>query len=337
MEEYNSNEIRVLTLPEAVRKRPGMYFGDINYNGANNVVHELVANSIDLYLAGLSTKICVKIEKEVITVRDDGPGLAFWKKSKEDNNINFVQRYLTHRHDSPTADNHAPHIHLLGAGLGLAVVNSASSWLLVESSNGEKLWKQEFGRGHVTSDLSVKNTSSPKGTKIELTLDKELFGNNTVEMFELRKTMFEVAHFYPGIVIELQNERFCSDNGLLDLAYILYKRYSSFSQPQKKFYFNGRKDDVQIQVAAIGDSDDKTDYCSWVNGSESVKGGTHVEGLKRTFRKISWTPKVALIHLVMHDPSYAGLCKDALCNKEIVDLIDGMLSESIEIFGSEKR
>lgn len=332
MGKYNPSNTQVPTLPEAVRKRPGMYFGNIEYNGANSVVHELVANSVDLYLAGKSTKIRVEVENQAITVLDDGPGLPFWKAAKEDSSVSLAQYYLTHRHDSPTADNHAPHIHLLGGGLGLAVVNAASDSMLIESSDGERLWKQEFGQGGVLSDLSVEKTSRPKGTKIELTLDKKLFGNYTVEMFELRKTLFEVAHFDPGIIIELQNERFCSNDGLLDLAFMLCKRHSAFSRPPRKFYFNGKKDDVQVQVAAIGDSDEGTHYFSWVNGSESVEGGTHVEGLQRVFGKIGWVSKVALIHLVMHDPSYAGPCKDALCNREIIEVIEEMLMEPIISF-----
>jgi DNA gyrase subunit B len=335
MEEYHPSKISVVTLPEAARKRPGMFFGDIEYNGANVVVHELVANAVDLYLAGSSTKIGIKIEHQVITIEDDGPGLPFWEAAKEDSSINQVQRFLTHRHDAPTADNHAPHIHLVGGGLGLAVINAVSSKMFIQSADGERLWKQAFAKGYAASDLSVENSSQQKGTIIELTLDREIFGNNTVNMHELRKTMFEVAHLFPGLTLELQSERFRANNGLLDLAYILYKRASLFLPPPGIFYFHGKQGDVDIQVAALGDSDGETNYCSWVNGQESVSGGTHVKGLENAFKKISWSPSVALIHLIMHNPRYAGPCKDILCNKEVASVITEMLSVPIASLGTE--
>ena len=98
---------------EAVRKRPVMYFGDLESEGANTVVYEMVANVVDLFLAGLAKKINIKINNNNILVSDDGPGFPFSKASPQDTSINLVEHYLTHRHNSPTADDHAPHIHIL--------------------------------------------------------------------------------------------------------------------------------------------------------------------------------------------------------------------------------
>ena len=38
-----------LEFREAIRKRPEMYFGDIEFGGANIVVYEIVANAVDLF------------------------------------------------------------------------------------------------------------------------------------------------------------------------------------------------------------------------------------------------------------------------------------------------
>jgi hypothetical protein len=67
---------------EAVRMRPGMYVGDITGDGANDGVNgllvmllEVVGNALDQHLLGRCTAIQVEVDDDVITVRDDGPGL----------------------------------------------------------------------------------------------------------------------------------------------------------------------------------------------------------------------------------------------------------------------
>ena len=57
MSKYDASQIQVLNGPESVRKRPGMFLGNIDSLAANTVIYELVANSVDRYLAGLASKV----------------------------------------------------------------------------------------------------------------------------------------------------------------------------------------------------------------------------------------------------------------------------------------
>ncbi|MFO1368961.1 MAG: hypothetical protein U1F46_08195 [Marinagarivorans sp.] len=330
-DEYSKENIKVIPLPDSVRKRPGMFFGNINSLAVNAAIYEAVANAVDQYLAGNATKVSVDVEGKIIRVLDDGSGLPFNRLVTQCECSNLAEHYFIHHHDSPTADNHAPHIHIIGGGLGLAVLNAAAERIKVKSSNGVHTYSQVFGRGKIISPGEIKKIRSAPGTELEIELDADLFQGYQPDFSAMRKTLFELAHFYPGLVVEFQQERFVASRGLLDLAYIQYSNppLAWAQDPPVKYFLNKIKDQIQIQVAAIGDSKTDTTYKSWVNGVETVEGGAHVVGLSKAFENVSWMPRVAFIHLIMHDPKFAGPSKDALRSSLVENIIEKAVTESL--------
>ncbi|UJR85333.1 Hypothetical protein I5071_74130 [Sandaracinus amylolyticus] len=63
---------------EAIRKRPGMYVGDVrDGSGLLQLLWEAVANAIDEHLAGHASRVRVTIEGDgSFVVDDDGRGIA---------------------------------------------------------------------------------------------------------------------------------------------------------------------------------------------------------------------------------------------------------------------
>ncbi len=207
--EYGADQIQILEGLEAVRKRPGMYIGTTSSRGLHHLVYEIVDNSVDEALAGFCDTIEVIInEDNSITVIDNGRGIPIGINQKA--GIPAVEVVFTILHAGGKFGGGGYKVSGGLHGVGASVVNALSNWLEVEISQGGKVYKQRYERGHVCYPLKEIGTCPEEktGTKVTFMPDDTIFTETTIYDFDvLKRRLREMAFLTKGLRIILKDSR----------------------------------------------------------------------------------------------------------------------------------
>jgi DNA gyrase subunit B len=316
-----------------------MYFGDVGARGVEQFVYELVANPLDSYLANQATFVNVELNGTTISVVDDGPGMPFEQPSDLDG-ISLATKSLTHIHWTPSEDNHAPHVHLVTSGIGLAIVCIGSAQLTARSWRSGELWQQHFVRGIAQGSATVVEQGNSRGTSIEVIPDPEIFGQAKPRLELIRKALFETAHLFSGLKIGFDQERFYASQGLKMLGFVLLDLDPLDLRIDAKetmpFHVTLRHEDVWVEVAVFGEqrSPARARTFSWANGARTPEHGSHVQGLAKALKEVDWKPAMKLIHVVMYELKFAGPMKTKLDVPQIEELVHSIVREPLHEYRS---
>ena len=282
MAEYGASNIKVLKGLEAVRKRPGMYIGDTSIKGLHHLIYEVVDNSIDEAMAGYCDTIKVTLTKRgSAIIEDNGRGIPVAIHPTE--KISAATVVMTVLHAGGKFDKDTYKVSGGLHGVGVSVVNALSKELHLTIYKDGKVYEQFFKKGIPQGELKITGETRKRGTKIEFIPDETIF-TETVEFQKeiLMKRFKELAYLNPNIKIDFRDERdgtketYHFEGGLKQFVVDLNPK-EPLTKPQ---FFQGKSDDIEIDIAIVYAKWDKERTLSFVNNIKTVDGGTHEAGFR---------------------------------------------------------
>ena len=354
--EYKAEQIQVLEGLEAVRKRPGMYIGSVSVRGLNHLVYEIVDNSIDEALAGYCNNVKVTIEPgNIIKVEDNGRGIPvdIHPKTK----ISAAETVYTVLHAGGKFGGDSGYKVSGGLhGVGASVVNALSQWTEVTIKRDGGIFQMKFERGKTVMPLKRIGDSDETGTTVRFLADDTIFETLEYEYEVLEKRFREMAFLTKGLKISIKDEReeevkeaeFCFEGGIVSFVEYLNKNKEKIND--KPIYIE-KKGEFPVEIAIQYTTSYNENILSFVNNINTIEGGTHLEGFKRSLTKVfnDYAKNhnilkdkdsnlqgedireglTAVISVKVKEPQFEGQTKTKLGNSEITGIIQGIMNESL--------
>lgn len=328
---YDESKIKTLSSLEHIRLRPGMYIGRLG-NGSHPddgiyiLLKEVIDNAVDEFIMGVGKKVVVSIfEEGRVHVRDFGRGIPLGKIVECVSVINTGAKYNTDVFQFSVGLN----------GVGTKAVNALSQSFTVTSFREGAFAKAEFSLGELIKKEEGQ-CDEKDGTLIEFVPDANLFEDFLYQREFVKKRLWRYAYLNAGLKLYLDNECFQSTNGLLDLLDNEIKT----TQLYDSIHF---KSDT-LEFAFSHTDGYGENYFSFVNGTYTNEGGTHLsafrEGILKGVNEFSNKKFsgedvrdgiVGAVAVKIKDPLFESQTKNKLGNSEI----RGSLVSSIKEVVSE--
>ncbi|MGL4667795.1 MAG: DNA topoisomerase (ATP-hydrolyzing) subunit B [Saezia sp.] len=304
--EYGESDIQMLEPLEAVRKRPGMYIGDISDgSGLHHLVFEVVDNSVDEGLAGFCDHIKIIIGQDgSITVSDNGRGIptAVKMDDKHEPKRSAAEMALTELHAGGKFDQNSYKVSGGLHGVGVSCVNALSERLRLNIRRNGKEYQLDFERGVVknrltemvngieVSPMRIVGDTDKRGTRVEFLPDHQIFSGVTDFDFNILARRFrELSFLNNGMKIELIDRRTGKEEvfsypggvkGFVEFA----NQGKAVLHPNILHASGARMSDLNTEVTVEvamqwNDSYSESVLC-FTNNIPQRDGGTHLTGLR---------------------------------------------------------
>ena len=285
---YNDDSITVLEGLEHVRKRPGMYIGSTDERGLHHLVWEIVDNAIDEALSGHGREITVTInEDNSITVDDNGRGVPCGKHSTGKNTMEIIYTKLNAGGKfGGSGYKTTGGLH----GVGAAVVNALSSYMIVTSYRDGKIHQIKFEHGgSKVSEVKVLGDTKRTGTSVTFKPDPQVFTTTVFSYDTIKTRIRESAFLIKNLKMVLKDKRsnksevFIFENGISEYVSFLTQGKKPIHSPA---YFEGVYDvpdtseQIEVEVSLQFLESYSETIVSFVNNVKTTDGGSHETGFR---------------------------------------------------------
>lgn len=329
---YDESKIKTLSSLEHIRMRPGMYIGRLGNgshpdDGVYIMLKEIIDNGVDEFIMGAGKAIDIAITEEgAVTVRDYGRGIPLGKLVECVSVINTGAKYNTDAFQFSVGLN----------GVGTKAVNALASRFVVNSFRDGVFARVEFIAGVLRREEQG-STEKKNGTLVEFCPDSTMFPDYSFDRDFVRKRLKRYAYLNAGLRLNLDGESFYSENGLLDLL----EAETSGTQLYKPIYHR----DQIIELALVHTDNYGESYFSFVNGTYTNEGGTHLsafrEGLLKGVNEFAGKKfdgedvrdgVVGAVAVKIREPIFESQTKNKLGNTDIRGEIVGIVREAVSAF-----
>ena len=359
--EYTGDSIKVLKGLEAVKKRPGMYIGDVGEggNGLHHMIYEVVNNSIDEAMAGYADTVTVVLNADgSCTIRDNGRGMPF--DINHETGRSALELIMCELHAGGKFDNEGNGAYKVSGGLhgvGVSVVNALSTWLEVRVWRGDKMASMTFADGVPTSDVKIEpNTSGiAHGTEVSFKPSPDTFASVEFSFDTLETWLREQSYLNANVKIILEDLRgsekkereFHSVDGLKGFAMYLDKSKELLNR--EPIQMIKQVGDAYIEIVLQWTTAYTETSLCFTNNIPNRDGGTHMAGfragLTRAINKYigEQTMKkdvnlsgedfreglTSIVSVKIPDPKFGSQTKDKLVSSEVRPIVESTVSEML--------
>ena len=357
--EYTGDSIKVLKGLEAVKKRPGMYIGDVGEggDGLHHMIYEVVNNSIDEAMAGYADTVYVSLNADgSATIRDNGRGMPF--DINHETGRSALELIMCELHAGGKFDNEGNGAYKVSGGLhgvGVSVVNALSTWLEVRVWRGDQEARMTFADGVPTVDLTVvKNeTKHEHGTEVTFLPSPETFTGTVFDFDKLEVWLREQSYLNANVRIILEDLRgpekvereFHSADGLKGFATYLDKSKELLNA--EPIQMIKTIDDSYIEIVLQWTTAYTETSLCFTNNIPNRDGGTHLAGfragLTRALNKYIAEQNLkkdinlsgedfregltSIISVKIPDPKFGSQTKDKLVSSEVRPLVENTVND----------
>ncbi len=357
--EYTGDSIKVLKGLEAVKKRPGMYIGDVGEGGSglHHMIYEVVNNSIDEAMAGYADTVYVSLNPDgSATIRDNGRGMPF--DINHETGRSALELIMCELHAGGKFDNEGNGAYKVSGGLhgvGVSVVNALSTWLEVKVWRGDKQAEMKFADGVPTMDLKIteNTTGREHGTEVTFLPSPDTFASTEFNFDTLENWLREQSYLNANVRIILEDLRggekkereFHSADGLSGFATYLDKSKELLNRDPIQMI--KKIDDSYIEIVLQWTTAYTETSLCFTNNIPNRDGGTHLAGFRagltrainkyiaehNTKKDINLSGEdfreglTSIVSVKIPDPKFGSQTKDKLVSSEVRPIVENTISE----------